>query len=100
MDEEGRHSAWHAAGRRVRTAAEAGLVHTDLNLRNVLIAWRSGRPVPYLLDLDRCRIVGRVSSGQLRRMKARLRRSAHRFEERSGDTVGAAFDAFEEGVSG
>jgi hypothetical protein len=33
-------------------------------------------------------------------MKARLRRSAQRFEERSGDTVGAAFDALEEGVSG
>jgi 3-deoxy-D-manno-octulosonic acid kinase len=100
MDEEARHSAWHAAGLLVRSAAEAGLVHADLNLRNVLIAWRSGRPVTYLLDLDRCRIAARVSPRELRRMKARLRRSARRFEERTGDTVGPSFDAFEEGASG
>jgi 3-deoxy-D-manno-octulosonic acid kinase len=100
MDEEARWSAWHAAGRLVRSAAEAGLVHADLNLRNVLVAWRSGRPVTYLLDLDRCRIVARVSPRELDRMKARLRRSARKFEARTGDTVGIGFDAFEEGARG
>jgi hypothetical protein len=100
MDDDARWSAWHAAGRLVRSAAEAGLVHADLNLRNVLIAWRSGRPVTYLLDLDRCRIVSRVSASELRRMKARLRRSARKFERLTGDTVGSGFDAFEEGARG
>lgn len=98
MDDEARWTAWHATGRLVRSAAKAGLVHADLNLRNVLIAWRSGQPVTYLLDLDRCRIVSRISARELRRMKARLRRSARRFEERTGHTVGAELDAFEEGA--
>ncbi|HUF69425.1 MAG TPA: lipopolysaccharide kinase InaA family protein [Longimicrobiales bacterium] len=100
LDAEARRNAWWAAGRLVRATALAGLVHADLNLRNVLVAMRSGRPLTYLLDLDRCRIAGRVSARELNRMKTRIRQSASKLEERTGETIGAEFDAFEEGASG
>jgi len=93
-----RMAAWHAAGRLLRATADAGLVHADLNLRNVLIAWRAGRPVPHLLDLDRCRLVARVSRREIDRMKARLHRSAHRFGQATGNDMAAEFDALDEGL--
>jgi Ser/Thr protein kinase RdoA (MazF antagonist) len=89
--------AWNAAGRAIRAAARAGIVHADLNLRNVLVAWRSGVPSPYLLDLDRCRIVRRASPHDLAVMSRRLRRSAQRFEERTGLRLVNEFAAFEDG---
>jgi 3-deoxy-D-manno-octulosonic acid kinase len=93
-------AAWQAAGTLVRDAADAGVLHADLNLRNVLIARRASGPRPYLLDLDRCRIVGRASRSELMRMVARLHRSASRFSESSGTDVSAELHAFDAGVHG
>jgi len=99
-DGHDRQLAWHAAGRLVRDAAEAGVVHADLNLRNILVAWRMGVPRPQLLDLDRCRIVQRASPRDLAVMTHRLERSAHKFERQTGETLASELDAFRQGISG
>jgi 3-deoxy-D-manno-octulosonic acid kinase len=96
-NEEERRLAWHAAGRMVRDAAAAGLVHADLNLRNILIAWPLGLPRPYLLDLDRCRIVQRTAPHELAAMIRRLERSARKFERQSGASLAAELSAFRDG---
>jgi hypothetical protein len=93
-----RRLAWLAAGRLVRTIAEAGLVHADLNLRNILISWRAGLPRAHLLDLDRCRIVRRVSPFDFNTMVHRVIRSAAKFEKDSTDSLRGELDAFREGL--
>ena len=50
---------------------DAGLLHGDLQIKNVLIAGG----MPYLLDLDRARWLKRVSARQRARNLARFRRS-------------------------
>lgn len=96
--ESERRLAWHAAGRMVEQAAEAGLVHADLNLRNILIAWRAGSPQPWLLDLDRCRIVRRPSRLDLDRMVQRLHRSARKLGGEAGESLQPELNAFVQGL--
>lgn len=62
--------AWSALGATLRRFFRAGLMHPDLNARNILVD-QSGRW--YLLDLDRARILDRAAPG--RGMLARLERS-------------------------
>jgi 3-deoxy-D-manno-octulosonic acid kinase len=76
------------AGRLVAALHHAGVAHPDLNLRNVLISWGAGPARAYILDLEKCRRVGQVSTATRQRMIARLRRSAQRFEERTGQRLG------------
>lgn len=78
-----------SAGRLVGRLHRAGLHHPDLNLRNILIV-----PGPegtslesWILDLEKCRMETRLSSPSRRRMLARMRRSASRFEAASGITI-------------
>jgi len=94
-----RFAAWRAAGRLVRRTVDAGLVHADLNLRNVLIGGRAAEPVAYLLDLDRCRITDSVAAVEKDRMVARLRRSARKIASPAGPPTGEEFEAFEAGLS-
>jgi len=93
-DEARRAAAMEAAGELVGSIHRVGLIHPDLNLRNVLIHWSSPRPTGYILDLEKCRF-GRVGPLRRRRMLGRLRRSARRFTERTGRGVRAEeWDAF------
>ncbi len=82
-----RQAALGAAGRLLGRLKHVGLVHTDLNLRNVLIETAEGGLRAHILDLEKCRKVVRVTESQRRRMLGRLRRSARRFEERGGTAI-------------
>jgi 3-deoxy-D-manno-octulosonic acid kinase len=88
LDEADRIAAMAAAGRLVRWLHLRGVIHPDLNLRNILLEWAGRPPRPYVLDLDKCRTVARVPASRRRRMLRRLRRSARRFEERTGRRIG------------
>ena len=86
----------------VRGAHEAGLVHPDLNLKNILIVEgsESGRGVEAMvLDLDRARVLeGAVDEGRRRRMIERFWRSARKWEGLTGRALPAgARAAFEAG---
>jgi 3-deoxy-D-manno-octulosonic acid kinase len=96
-NEPERLDAWRATGRLARAAADAGLVHADLNLRNILVAGNADSPEPYLLDLDRCRVAGRASAGDRARMRARLHRSARKIAGPAGPATDAEFEWFDEG---
>jgi 3-deoxy-D-manno-octulosonic acid kinase len=85
-----------AAGRVVRTAHDAGLLHPDLNLKNLLVrAAPGGGADAVIIDLDRGRLVQRVPASARRRMVARFWRSVSKWERRTGrslpDTVRSAF---------
>jgi 3-deoxy-D-manno-octulosonic acid kinase len=75
-------AAWRAAGALLRSAFAAGVIHRDLNLRNILIG-RDG--TAHLLDLDRADVRSRgASDGARRRMLERLHRSRRKLEVRYG----------------
>lgn len=79
-----------AVGALVRRAHDAGLVHADLNLRNVLLQRTEAGFVPFLLDLDAARLVDAgsgVAEPARRRMLARFWRSAGKFEDATGRQV-------------
>lgn len=80
--------AMAAAGRLVRQLHGAGLVHPDLNLKNVLIAGPD-RPRALVLDLDRARLVDAVSPRARRRMLGRFWRSVAKWEARTGRSLDA-----------
>jgi 3-deoxy-D-manno-octulosonic acid kinase len=63
---------WRAVGALVRRLHNAGFVHPDLQLRNVLVV-RAGSltPDPWLLDIDTCR---RVAAGDEESRRANLAR--------------------------
>jgi 3-deoxy-D-manno-octulosonic acid kinase len=94
-DRERRLDALAAAGGLIRALHRAGVVHPDLNLRNVLVRWAAGRTTSYILDVEKCRIMNRVSERRRRAMLRRFRRSARKFEERSGRALSdAEWEAF------
>ena len=67
--------AWHAVGVCIRIFHEHGVIHADLNARNILIA--AGNRV-YLIDFDRAQIrQGATSLFQAN--LGRLKRSLHKF---------------------
>ncbi len=84
---EDRWVAWAAAGRLLRWLYSLGVVHADLNLGNILLECCGRPPRPYLLDLDRCRAVERVSPRQRRRMLKRFRRSAEKWSRKTGRPI-------------
>jgi hypothetical protein len=92
-------AAMSAAGRLIRRAHDAGLIHPDLNLKNILV--RSGaEPEAVLLDLDRGRLVGELSGRARRRMLERFWRSARKWERRTGQSLGPVLkEAFTAGYS-
>jgi hypothetical protein len=77
------------AGTLVGRLHRVGLDHPDLNLRNILIVPRTGGDglESWILDLEKCRLDGGLSLQSRRRMLARMRRSASRFESASGTTI-------------
>jgi len=93
-----RQAAWEAAGRCIRDAASKGLVHADLNLRNLLVAGAVTSPEILLLDLDRCRFTRSADPAGLTAMVRRLRRSADRCVVRHGQSVDTELRAFDRGI--
>jgi hypothetical protein len=79
----GAEAAMRAAGRLLRRAHDAGLVHPDLNLKNILVT-AEDPPSALVLDLDRGRLVREVSERARRRMLDRLWRSVRKWERRTG----------------
>ncbi len=75
--------AAHLAATLLRQMLAAGLVHRDLNLKNVLVA----REHAYVLDLDRATMVERVSDAQRAAMRARFTRSLDKWEVRKGIAI-------------
>jgi 3-deoxy-D-manno-octulosonic acid kinase len=74
-------AAWRAAASLLRRAFDAGVVHADLNMRNILVARGDGGPEAWLLDLDRARVLaGPVGRAGRRRMLQRLDRSRRKLE--------------------
>lgn len=103
MDAERRLCVLAAAGSLVGALHRVGLSHPDLNLRNVLVRPWDAEPTAYILDLEKCRLLNSLSGWRRGLMLRRLRRSARRFEERTGERLGAgewaAFDqAYEEAL--
>jgi len=65
-----------AAARALRRLHDAGAIHGDLNLRNLLIEPEGGGFRCLFVDLDRARLVARASPGARMRELMRLLRSA------------------------
>ncbi len=92
-------AAW-AAGAAIRLAHEGGLVHPDLNLRNILLAETDDGLRGYILDLDGARVVTTVGASARRRMIRRFWRSARKWEAKTGQSLsGQAREAFEAGYA-
>lgn len=76
------------AGDLVRSLAAIGLYHVDLNGRNILLD-RVGDGPPWIVDLDRARVLRRPSAQAEDRMLARLTRSIVKAGTPTGESLGA-----------
>jgi Ser/Thr protein kinase RdoA (MazF antagonist) len=90
-------AAMRAAGRLFRRLHEGGVVHPDLNLKNILLAGDAEAPAALVLDLDGATVSSRVSDSARLRMVARFWRSARKWQRATGvelpASLGAAFEA-------
>lgn len=85
-----RAEAWRAAGRLIASAFAIGLVHADLNVKNIVVTTADGITRAHLLDLDRCRFKARLSKEDRSAMLDRLDRSIRKFERRTNRSLTAA----------
>lgn len=67
----------------IHSMIERGLVHADLNLKNILVAPDRA----YILDLDRCKLTDGVSQTEANRMRRRLLRSLEKWQTKTGRFV-------------
>lgn len=67
----------------IHTLCERGLLHADLNLKNILVA-PSGA---YVVDLDRCRMIDSRLARNAAAMRRRFVRSLEKWEARTGKKV-------------
>lgn len=88
LERPDRISALRAAGSLLRSIFAAGVIHRDLNLRNLLIQRGDTALAAYILDIEKCSLKRRLTRSHRRRMLARFRRSARRFAERTTHTIG------------
>jgi 3-deoxy-D-manno-octulosonic acid kinase len=80
----------------LRSLHDAGLVHPDLNLGNLLVAVSGERREVVFVDLDRARFAGHPLSARVRRGGlARLRRSAAKLDPRGRWLPASALDRME-----
>jgi 3-deoxy-D-manno-octulosonic acid kinase len=70
----------------IRTMIKGGLLHADLNLKNILIAPDRA----YVLDLDRCTVVDEATRHGAEAMRKRFARSLAKWESKSGRVVSEA----------
>jgi len=90
-----------AVGGLVRRLHEAGFVHPDLQLRNVLVATGPGGATPWLLDVDTCRRVAPGDPGPREANLARFERSWDKWNRLRGPRLTSADRAtFEAGYRG
>jgi 3-deoxy-D-manno-octulosonic acid kinase len=98
-DDGALHAAWRAAGALLGTTFAAGVVHPDLNLGNVLLQADGTAVRAHLIDLDRVRVVDRLTEAQRGRMLSRFHRSRRKLERAAGRQVSAGeLAAFEAGL--
>lgn len=82
--DEDRSAALRAAGALLGRAARAGIVHADLNAKNVLVRGAASNPEAYMIDLDRCRVLAEGRAADADAMLRRLERSLTKLGERHG----------------
>jgi hypothetical protein len=70
-----RRAALGASGRAVRAMHDAGFLHADLNLANLVLERTPGRPRAHIVDLDRGTFERSLTAGQRRSNLDRLLRS-------------------------
>lgn len=94
-------AAMGAAGRLIRRIHEVGLIHQDLNLKNILVSGTDDGLDAQVIDLDRARFArGPLSEPTRRRMLERFWRSAAKWERRTGAGLDARLRAaFEDGYA-
>lgn len=98
-------TAMRATGRLLRLAHDRGMVHPDLNLKNILIVQRDHDAEAMVLDLDRARVRRRtggepvpVGGRSRRRMIERFWRSCRKWERKRGLELRASVrQAFRQG---
>lgn len=94
-------AALKVSGRLFRTLHDGGLVHPDLNLKNILIVGRGPSPGARVLDLDGARLRRRVGSRARRRMIDRFWRSGRKWSAQAGAALDPVWvDAFQAGYDG
>ena len=64
-----------ASGQLIRDLERAGVLHADLNAKNILLVEHDGRFEAHVLDLDRCRILSVDEPSPGHAMRRRLERS-------------------------
>ncbi len=92
-------TAWRAVGAAVGRLHAAGVLHADLNARNLLLVSGEGaraEPRVVVLDLDRSRRLASLSAGRRASNWARLERSLAKFTEAARVTGTAARTARDE----
>ncbi len=79
-----REAALTATGRLVRKLEQAGLLHPDLNAKNIVLDAGEDGPQAHLVDLDRCRARAAGVPAPAFPMRRRLERSLRKFQMRTG----------------
>ncbi|MGH7500997.1 MAG: lipopolysaccharide kinase InaA family protein [Longimicrobiales bacterium] len=96
-----RAEAWRSAGRLLAATFAAGLIHADLNIKNIVVTTINGAGRAHLLDLDRCHFTPKLAPSARRAMLDRMERSIRKFERRTGRQLGPAERAaFADGLRG
>lgn len=80
-------TAMSAAGKLVDGLGEAGVLHVDLNAHNILFE-EGDFDRPWVVDLDRARLLGRPDSDAAEKMRARLTRSIVKVGTPTGESLG------------
>ncbi len=68
-----------AVGRAIARMHRAGIVHADLNLKNLLVRSAFDRPEVFIVDFDKARLVRHVSAREQRANLERLDRSVRKW---------------------
>jgi hypothetical protein len=75
------------AGRLTRALEDAGVLHADLNARNVLVGAGADLPAAHVVDLDRCRVLPLGAHPRRGPMRRRLERSLRKLGGRHGQPL-------------
>ena len=83
FDERTRAAAVRAAAALIKSMLQGGLLHQDLNLKNILISAGSA----HVVDLDRCVVVPQVSALHASAMRNRFFRSLAKWEQQTRSEI-------------